>query len=136
MSSECSQASSATPSLSSYPAEFRGAADYDRKPSNQYLLFHWNHTVMHYYCDECGSLVTTTGGIAYHGITTTNQNVDSAFEDSDTEGPARSSSISSSGRSRGGVEIHRSPAMRRQRPALVRMSPIYRPDLGQGMEGY
>ncbi|KZP08105.1 hypothetical protein FIBSPDRAFT_874856 [Athelia psychrophila] len=61
ITSECSQASSASPSLSSYPAEFRGAADYGRKGSDQYRLFHRNYTIPHYYCDECGSLVTTTG---------------------------------------------------------------------------
>ncbi|KZP07269.1 hypothetical protein FIBSPDRAFT_902167 [Athelia psychrophila] len=113
MSSECSQAVSAYPSLSSYPAEFRGATDYPQTPSAQYLLHHWNHTRAHYYCDECGALVCTTGGITYHGTTTTNQDGDA-------------SENSSSDRSGGGVGLRRSPAIGRQRPALVCMSPVHR----------
>lgn len=66
----CSQAMSLSPSLSSYPAEFRSAADYDRNPCDKYLLHHWNHIKTHYYCDECGTLVTTAGGIKYHGMST------------------------------------------------------------------
>lgn len=85
MSSECSQALSS--SHSSYPAEFGGASDYDQNPSDLYILFHWNQTRRHYHCDQCGSLVSTTGEITYHGTTTTfllmsdNQNIDGALED-------------------------------------------------------
>ncbi|KZP02388.1 hypothetical protein FIBSPDRAFT_970061 [Athelia psychrophila] len=125
-SSECSQASSSTPSLSSYPAEFRGATDYDQTPSTQYLLHHWNHTSTHYYCDECGSLVSTTGGVTYHGTTTTNQDEQSDHDDS----PCALFS------NRGGSRIHGSPAIRRKRPTLVRMSPIYRLEISQGVESY
>ncbi|KZP14682.1 hypothetical protein FIBSPDRAFT_868064 [Athelia psychrophila] len=133
-SSECSQASSSTPSLSSYPAEFRGATDYDQTPSTQYLLHHWNHTSTHYYCDECGALVSTTGGVTYHGTTTTNQDVGSAPEQSDHDDSSCALSILSS--NRGGGRIHGSPAVRRKRPTLVRMIPMYRPEIGQGVESY
>lgn len=131
--SKCSQASSSTPLLSSYPAEIRVATDYDQSPSNQYLIHHWNHARTHYYCDECGSLVSTAGLITYHGTTTTadllldHEDVASASEDSDSNESARTSFITSSKRSGDGSRLHRSPEIRHKRPALVRMRPMHRP---------
>lgn len=134
MTFECSQASSSSPSLSSYPVEFRGATDYDQYPSNQYLLCHWNHAVKHYYCDECGSLVSTAGGITYHGATTTNQDVDSAPEYSDSDDSSCIPSITTSNRIEGTGRLYRSSVLKRNRPALVRMRPMYRLRLDQGAE--
>lgn len=122
----CSQVLSTYPSLSSYPAEFRSATDYDRNSSDHHLLHHWKHTRTHFSCNECGALVGTIGGITHHGTTTTNQDIDSASDDSDSNDSARAPSISSFDCSGGGDGLRRSPAIRRQRPALVHMSPVHR----------